>query len=268
MTDGLLAPGTLRHGFATQLSVVWALIFKDYKIRLGHSRLGIVWALGEPIMHVVVLSLIWLVMKRDAILGVPLAFFLGTGVLFALLIQKALNTIPQAINASRSLLDYPQVKPFDCLLARFVLEATFLCLSGALLFAVEIWLGDYVPPVPDPLRFCLLLGLAWCIAFGIGLGVGVYATLYPAVGRIAGLAGRPLMPLSAAFYPASHLPGEFREILSWNPVLQIVELSRVFLFDTKPFPELDMGYVSLWAAASLSLGLIAVHANRYELVRR
>lgn len=268
MTGDSAAARILIRGLNVQSSVLFALVFKDYKIRLGKSRLGLLWVILEPIGHVVALSLIWVVMRQTEIMGVPIGLFIAMGVLFYLVFQRGLNTIPQALNASRSLLDYPQVKPFDCFFARFVLELGLLSASAIFLFSVLLWMGDFAPPVPAPLEFCLLLAVAWIIALGLGLIVGTYATIFPSIGRIVTIASRPLIFVSAVFYPASQIPTELRGILSWNPVLQAIELARSFVYGIAPFPELDFGYLAMWAVTTLSLGMVVVYANRYRLVQR
>jgi capsular polysaccharide transport system permease protein len=46
------------------LRVIYALILRETRTRLADSKLGYGWALIEPVLHIVVLSLVFAVMMR------------------------------------------------------------------------------------------------------------------------------------------------------------------------------------------------------------
>jgi ABC-type polysaccharide/polyol phosphate export permease len=48
----------------TQLRVIHALIIRETRTRFGDSKLGYGWALLEPILHILMLSLVFAVMMR------------------------------------------------------------------------------------------------------------------------------------------------------------------------------------------------------------
>ena len=100
----------LRIGFRHQALVIWALFFKEYKIRLGTSRLGILWAILEPITSMLAVSAIWLIIGREKIEGVQVMLYIGAGFAVFILVRKGINPVPRAIIANIALLNYDYFK--------------------------------------------------------------------------------------------------------------------------------------------------------------
>jgi capsular polysaccharide transport system permease protein len=104
-----------------QKAVVFALFIRELKTRFGKYRLGYVWAVLEPMAHVIVLSIIWSVMGRKEFDGIPLPLFLATGIVPFLFFQKTTAQCMHAIEANRGLFNYRQVRPIDPVLSRIIL---------------------------------------------------------------------------------------------------------------------------------------------------
>lgn len=251
-----------------QKSVLLALIFKDYKVRTGSGNVGLFWILLEPMVQITVLSMFWFFLGIHEIERIPVFEFIGLGVFGYLIIQRSLTIVPQAIVASRALLDYPQVKPFDCLFARFLLDMGLLTISLLAVFAGLAWFGGYIVAASDPLSFVAVVLLLMTLGFGLALVIGVYGTLYESLGRAVSIASRPLLFVSAVFYTIQQLPSEARDILQWNPLLHGIELARVYLLGMQRPAEISLTYLGMWAVSVLAFGLVAYVANRYRLIQR
>ena len=117
-----------RDALALQGRVVWALVLREMRTRFGHSRLGYAWALGEPVVFILVLS----ALKSAAgggvsALGTSIPVFFFTGIVPFLMFRRTTQQLGSAISANRALLNYPPVRPVDTLIARALLEiATML----------------------------------------------------------------------------------------------------------------------------------------------
>src|SRR5439155_3924222 len=55
---------TVFEALKTQLRVIHALLIRETRTRFGESKLGYGWALLEPVLHILMLSLVFAVMMR------------------------------------------------------------------------------------------------------------------------------------------------------------------------------------------------------------
>jgi len=258
----------LKTGWQRQLSVVQALIYKEFKIKLGITRIGLIWVLLEPVVSMIMISGIWLIIGRDKIDGVHTMLFIGAGFVVYIIIQRGLGQISSAISANESLLNYPQVKPIDTVIARFILEMTLQIMAAVLLFFSLWWIGDIVPVFHDPLMMLMAIGIAMVMSGSIGLLLATYGTFYPSLKKAVDLVTRPLMILSGIIYSIRDLPPLAREILSWNPIIHIVEYFRAGAFGTKLFAEHDLMYVLMITIVLLGFSMVAYYVNRFKLIQK
>ena len=74
-------PGFLET-LRTQLRVIHALIIRETRTRFGDAKLGYGWALLEPILHILMLSLVFAVMMRGRPpIGEEFFIFYYTGII-------------------------------------------------------------------------------------------------------------------------------------------------------------------------------------------
>lgn len=248
-----------------QADILYALLLREIKTRFGQYRLGYAWALTEPIVHVVVLSLIFGLRSPTASRGVEFPIFLATGIIPYLLFSHMVTRGMSTVTANQALFAYRQVKPFDTLAARFILETVIYSAVFLVFMTGAGWLGFDVA-VQDPLGVLLVfltLGL-----FGLGLGAlaCVAATLAPDAGQIVPIILRPLYFISGIFFSVEAIPAEYRAYLLWNPVLHALEIIRGAWFHAIDNHYGDPLYLAAWTLASLSFGLLTFHVYRYRMV--
>ncbi len=256
------------RGLKVQRSVVFALFMKEYKGKLAGSRFGLIWTIMEPVAFVVILSSLWFSIGRKEVSGIPIYSFIGVGMLTLKFYQSCLNTVALGVRQNLNLLDYPNVKPIDAILARFLLEGLLVIVAGIVLFGGLYWIAGQVVEVRNfPLFFATFL-LALTSSFGIALLSGVYRTRNEGVHRAVPIVTAPLIFVSAVFYPLSLLPYDLQYLLSWNPIVQVNELMRVALFGVTQQRDVELNYLFMFSVTSCFLGTIAYFANRFKLLKR
>ncbi len=258
----------LKAGFTRFQSVIWALYFKEFKIRLGKSKTGIIWVLLEPVIAMVVISTIWLIIRRKTIENVHVMLYIGSGFIIYLIVRRGITPIPQGIKSNSSLLNYPGVKPIDTIFARFILEMWLHMIASILLFASLFWILGIHPTFPDPLLCFQAIGIAAMLSLGIGLLLGIYGTFYESVGKTVRVFTQPLMIMSGVIYSMNDLPQRGREALSWNPIVHLISAFRQGAFGTKPFAEYDLLYAVYLSIFILGISFIAYYANRFRLIQK
>jgi capsular polysaccharide transport system permease protein len=165
------------------------------------------------------------------------------------------------VNAGQ-LLSYRQVLLMDVFIAKamafFVIQATVfgIVLTGLGMF------GFHVLP-PRPVEFAGVLALTLVLAFGLGLLLAAVASLIPDAKSVIRVMFMPLYFVSGVLFPITRFPDEWVQWMAINPVLHLVELSRVAALDRyESMKYLSVGYPVALALIATIIGLM-VYRLRY-----
>ena len=180
----------------------------------------------EPVGVIAIWLLIFGIRRGfKPIFDLDLVIFLTVGNitynLFSSIVRRSLN----AIEANKALFFYNRVKPVDTVIARSLVETNscgFVYVLIILIYSFfqNIWFMNNLA----------LIGICYLCISIIGIGIGLifmsavhrFGLLKPILIVIL----RPLYFISAVFYPLTSLPEWLKPLLSWNPLLQAIELSR------------------------------------------
>ena len=106
--------------------VISALMLREMSTMYGRSRGGYIWALAEPVLGIVLLSVIFSIGFRTPQLGTNFPMFYATGLIPFLTFNDVSTKVAQSINYSRQLLTYPCVTFVDAIVARFLLNLSLI----------------------------------------------------------------------------------------------------------------------------------------------
>ena len=249
-----------RTSFQIQIAVFKALCLREIKTRFGRYRMGIAWAILEPVFQILFFMGMFYFRGMSMVGGLELPVFLATGIAPYLYFKKVIDQSMGAVAANKNLLIYRQVRVFDTFFTRFILEAgiSFIVLV-ALLFGA--WWFGYQVELIDSLHFIGAFVLLSLLAFGLGLVFGVLNSLYPEAGKFIPMLLRPLMFISGTFFSINELPRAMQEVLLWNPLIHVFELMRScfsYYYDTS---LVSMEYLALCALTAMTLGMLMFRAN-------
>jgi len=244
------------------------LLVREYSFKIGDSRIGWFWILTEPIIQVAALSGLWYLARVQSILDVPVALFITTGLISFTFLRESISYVPRIVSQSTPLFDFRQVKPFDAMLARFILN-TLITSIAAVLFLLSLWwFFDYDITPAQPMELIGAIAMLAAGAFGLSLLLGVFGTLYDAVRRGADYATRPLFFLSGIFFAYQQLPIQAQDILKWNPAIQYITLIRCYMFGHDIPRGISPDVMSFVSLALLAGGAIVYYAYRIKLVQK
>ena len=251
-----------------QGNVILALMFKEFRSRASRGRLGLFWVILDPVTKIIVLSLFWYLVRRTEISGVHVALFIAVAVVPFTIVSRSLASIASAIGSNQAYYNYPQVKPIDALIARFLLDMWLLAMgAAAIFFALDWFMGLHIN-LQNILPFVGVLVLAMALGFGVSLFTGTYSSLYESFSKVQSLFNRPLLLISAVFYTPNDLPVRARYFISWNPIAQLIEYARYYALGIPLFPEASIVYPAVCALVALFLGFVVYYANRFRLLER
>ena len=256
-----------RTSWQIQKAVLHALLIRELKTRFGQFRLGVVWALLEPLMQVMVFMGMYYFRGVSTMGGLVLPVFLATGLVPFFYFSKVISQSMAAVNANRNLFIYRQVRVFDAYLCRFLLEAAIGFLTLVALIAGSWWLG-YAVVVVNTLKFLLLFALLSLFSFGVSLVFGVFNTLHPELGKFIPVILRPLFFISGSFFSINDIPPSVHPLLLWNPLLHTFELMRSCFSIHYSTALVSMEYLMLCTAVAMTLGMLVYRANWRRMLAR
>lgn len=263
--NGRLPPRSL--ALRIQARVVAALVRREMRAHFGESRMGYLWAVVEPSLHIGVLMLLFTyIMHRHAALGTSTALFIMTGVIPYFLYSKTASYVSGAISGNRPLLTLPPVKPHDVIFARTVLEASTYCFVALLMFLV-LFLSGIPSAVPKDL---LPVMQACALSITMGLGIGminiVILSFFHNWMTFFGFLSSPLWFFSGLWYLPDQVPEPFRHYLLYNPLVHVILLFRSGFYPELKPTVFDGSYLVAFVAGALALGLAAMRVARRKIL--
>ena len=262
--DLRLQPG-ICAAVLTQWRVIHALIIRETRTRFGNSTLGYGWALLEPILHILTLSLVFAVLMHGRPpIGTQFFIFYYTGLIPYHLFVHTSSSMTYAVTANGSLLQLPLVSTFDVIIARALLELATDLLVAVILLAGFGVLG--LGAMPDNFAgLSASIAAIWLFGCGCGFVNAVINGYCKSWDKIWAQLTRLLYFCSGIFYVPGMMPDWIRGILAWNPVLHAVDWFRSsFFIDYQPH-WLDRTFLVTVAGVTLAAGLALERALRRRL---
>lgn len=248
------APQPARR-FKTARTIL-ALVLREMQTTYGKNAGGYAWALLEPIGGIAVLALVLtLVNIRTPGLGTNLPLFLASGLLMLTMFGALSGRISQSVMFSKPLLFYPGVRYLDAIVARFLLNAITQLLVLYIVIAGIVLLFD-LRLVLRMEWVLLAVGLTWVFALGVGVMNAFLIGMAPVWQQVWSILTRPLFLISTVFYTFEAIPGEWRDVLWWNPLVHVVGYMRRGLYPTYDAAWASWSYVAGLGATLLVLGLL------------
>jgi capsular polysaccharide transport system permease protein len=255
-----------RDALQIQRAVLFALVVRELRARVQGRWLGLLWMVFEPLAHVLLILALFGFRHRVVSPNVELPVFLVTGLLPFFVFRNLARRLPQTVSANRGLFSYRQVKPIDALAGRAIVEIGLYGVVYVAALGLLGWLGFHAVP-HAPIELIGVSGVLLTLGMGLGLVFAVLVHDRPRVQAVVNLAFLPLYLLSGVIFPLHTLPPGIREWLLWNPVLHLIELSRMyFIPHYTMLPGVSLGYAAGFALVSAALGMSMYRLYRHEFV--
>ncbi|GJE65066.1 Polysialic acid transport protein KpsM [Methylorubrum aminovorans] len=236
------------------LRVLSALMLRDMRSRFGGNYWGYLVQVLWPCAHLGIITGVMAFRGMNPPIIGDTALFVATGALPALAFQYISREVMKGYMIHKPLTYFPQVKKFDTVIARCLVEIVSSFLGLMLVLMVLICFG--IDPVPKDI-FQAVTGYLAAIGLGIGVGfinVGI-CSIFP--GWILGyiLVTLSLYLTSGVYFVASFMPDEIYYYMKWNPITQIIEWIRLG-YEPSYAVQIDYLYIFGWIFGALTIGLI------------
>ncbi len=250
---------------AARWRIIHALLLRDMRTRHSRAHLGYLWAIFEPISHLLTLGVMFaLINQGPPPVGASLFEYYCTGLLPYLMFSHIATEVMTARTASTAVLMLPSIRATDVIFAKTLLNLLTEIVVGILVFAAFGAAGYRAFPAHLFTCAAAILLLAG-LAMGIGAINMVVQNFFHSWETIFASLVRLLYFSSGIYYSPISMPDYARAFLEWNPILQGVEIFRSgFYPQYHPF-WLQARYLVAWVLLSLLLGLGLEQALRKRL---
>jgi lipopolysaccharide transport system permease protein len=238
------------------------LVKKDIKIKYRRSVLGIFWSFMEPLLFMIVLTIIFSTLFQNSIPNYPV--YLLTGRLVFMFFATATRGSMRSIYGNASTIKKLYVPKYIFTLGMTLSNLVTFLLSLIILIAVMI-----VTQAPFTLFiFTSIIPMALLLIFTIGVGL-ILATItvfFRDVEHLYGVFTTLLLYGSAIFFPPEIIPAQFQFLLYFNPVFVYISMFRdSFLYATF-FDPFQLVYGTVCAIGALFIGMYIFYKNQDRFI--
>ena len=234
--------------------LLYFFTWRDFKVRYKQTAIGIMWAVFQPFMTMVVFSLFFGTLLKVPSDGIPYPIFVYTGLLFWQFFSGALSETSNVLVANQSIITkvyFPRlILPLSSVATKFVDFA----IAAVILVGMMFYYG-YTPHLVGLLIIPLLLLITFMAAVGGGLFLASVNVKYRDVRYVLPFFIQILLFLTPVIYPAS-IAGKYSWILALNPMMGVIQNARAALLGTAPINWILIGISFAVCAILLVIGVM------------
>jgi lipopolysaccharide transport system permease protein len=212
--------------------LVYFLTWRDILVRYKQAVLGVLWAIVQPVLTMIVFSVIFGRLIGVQSGDVPYPVFSFAGLLPWQLFAGAMQRSGTSLVASAGLITkvyFPRlVIPLSSILGGVI----DFCISLAVLAALMAYY--HMAPTWDVLWLPAFVLLALATSFAVGLWLSALNVLYRDVQYIIPFLIQLWMYLSPVVYPVTYITGPFRYVYALNPMVGVIQGFRWALYGGTP----------------------------------
>ncbi|MCX6701627.1 MAG: ABC transporter permease [Candidatus Zambryskibacteria bacterium] len=212
--------------------LMYFFTWRDLKVRYKQTFIGIVWAIIQPFITMVVFSVFFGGLAKMPSDGVPYPIFVYVGLLFWQFFSSALGDTSNCLVANQSVITkvyFPRlILPISSVFTKLVDFAV-----ATLMLVVLMFYYGYVPHISGLLILPLLLFITFMASVGLGLVLASINVKYRDVRYALPFFIQIMLFLTPVIYPAS-IAGKYSFILALNPMTGVIQNARAALLGTAP----------------------------------
>lgn len=238
------------------------LVMKGIKLKYRRSVLGVFWSLLEPLLNMIVLTIVFgtLFEQREK----SFAVYVLTGRLLYSFFSQATKASLKSIRSNAAMIRKVYVPKYLYPLAATLHNyATFL---PSLLVLVVVALVRGVYPTVYLLQVVYPLILLLVMTYGIGMILATVGVFFRDIEYLWSVALTLIMYACAIFYPVAKIEASgFYWILKFNPLYAVINMFRSAVFG-EWMNAWYVGYATVFSVVVLIVGLVVFKKNQDRFI--
>lgn len=229
------------------------LVIRDLKVKYRRSFLGYIWSLLNPLMMMVIMSLVFSYMFRFDIPNYPL--YLICGNTLWTFFSESTNMAMGSVLSNGSLIRKVYIPKYIFPISRVL--SCFVTMSFSLVAILIVMLFTRVPLSAELLLIPIPLALLLLFCMGIGMAMSALAVYFRDIVHLYGILIMAWMYITPIFYPISALPEELVGYIQFNPMYHYITFFRSLVLHAE-LPEMTIWLNCIfWSIAAFVAGVCA-----------
>lgn len=253
---------TFLEEFGKYKSLFAELVRKGIKLKYRRSYLGVIWSMAEPLLTMIVLTLVFGTLLGHDGKEFPV-YILAGRLIYTLFSQSTTNAL-KSIRTNQGLIKKVYVPKYLYPLSGITFNYLLFLISLVVLFAVSMSLKVY--PTVYMLLAVVPLFVLFILSAGVGLVLATAAVFFRDIEYLWNVLLMLIMYTCAIFYyPEAILTSRISWILKYNPLFCIISNFRSCVFGEM----MDMGmlaYSVIFSVISLIIGGIIFSKKQDEFI--
>lgn len=229
--------------------LLYFLTWRDVKVRYKQTLLGAAWAILQPLLTMLVFTLLFGELAGIKTDGIPYPIFAFGGLLIWTFFSNSVSNSGNSLVGSSNLIT-------KIYFPRMIIPAAAVgagLVDLALAFVIQILLMIYyrVPVTWAIAMVPVIVILATLLALGVGMWLSALNVKYRDIRYAIPFLIQLWMFASPIIYPLSMLPAKWQWVMMLNPLTGIIHNFRVALFGNQAFDWKSLGVSALITFAVL-----------------
>lgn len=238
------------------------LVARDLKIKYRRSVLGYLWSILNPLLMMIVLTVVFSNMFRFDIENYPV--YLLSGQILFTFFAEATNMAMSSILAGASLIKKVYLPKYIFPVSRVISSFTTMVFSLIALVIVMLFTKAdfYITLIILPLALFYLL----IFSVGVSLILSTLIVFFRDTQYLYGVLLTALNYLTPIFYPVSILPDWLKQIMVFNPMYNFIEIFRKIMIYGQ-WPGFIEHIICLaFAVGTLLIGIFVFKKNQNNFI--
>lgn len=224
------------------------MVWREIKVMYAQTILGFSWALLQPLIQIVIFSVIFGKVAKLSTDGIPYFLFSTIAIIPWTYMSQAMMSSSQSLISNQNVLGKIYIPrlifPLTYVLSKFV----DFCISLIIILAAAVYYN--VIPALNILLLPFFIILMMIIPAGVGMWLSALAIRFRDVKFAMPFVIRMLIYSAPIVYSASTIPEKYRFIYSFNPIVGVIEGFRACILG------LPVPWMYVWPGIITSLILL------------
>lgn len=260
-----------KNDFEKDKFILKQLVTKDFKIKYRRSVLGVAWSVLNPLLMMVVMSIVFSTIfgqsRNGSITPEMYPLYLIVGNITFSVMSESTNQALMSIIWASSLLKKVKVHRWVFPVQKVLFSLVNFSFSLVAVALVMVWFRVVPTWHLILLPVCLLLLMCFCM--GLGMMLSALAVFFRDVMHLWTVVITAWMYLTPIFWTTdyiSQMAHWIQVLVVVNPMYNYLQFMRdIFLFNTVP-SALTFGLCVVWAVIALAIGYTVFHKTEHKFI--
>ncbi|MGN0505568.1 MAG: ABC transporter permease [Lachnospiraceae bacterium] len=242
--------------------LLYQLVKKDIKLKYRSSYLGVLWTLLEPLLTMMVLTVVFSTLLGKGTADFPV--YILTGRLLYSFFSNSTKAALKSVRGNAGMIKKVYVPKYMYPCASVISGYVMFLISLLVLFFVAAVRG--VKPTWHLVEALIPLGIVFVMTLGVGLILSTVAVFFRDMEYLWGVALMLLMYACAIFYRAEDvISASNRWIFTFNPLYAVIENFRNAVFG-QPMNMTATLYSLAFSVVTFFIGVFVFYKNQDKFI--